>query len=349
MSNHPLISEWMTTGVGSFLLLNALAEDARLLCSIAGFDQVLADLRNGESCRSAWHLITGAAMFQRAGTIVCRFYDQSQKSDPDFAIRFNSNEGDVEAKLLLKSDLEEVFEEYAEPLCKKIFAEVMVGDSVHPPVTVIIKDVTVRPDVEDVIKAASELLRGPRVPQRELRRENFNVFVDPAPLGKGLSRGCYILCPRSEKENLRVASRIHKASRQLVSEIAPGRPGIVWLGITRHQNAIFLRDMLTRKFNDGQHSGASVVFLLLSGTHVEQPRRSVVTYGSRIVNSKARTPLSVDISVKPLDLNGDLIALQTLEKGFPAYRVGAVEARYEPGMAPLFLPDFRYVEKSSLE
>jgi hypothetical protein len=348
LSAHPLISEWMTNGCNGFLLLNALAEDARLLQAVSGFDQILKDPCDGELCKPTWHLIRGAAMFRRAGVSVTEFYKQTDKAAPDFSVRFNSVEANVEAKLLVDSDLEEMFGQFGERLYKKIFAEALSRESIHPLVTVIFKNVGDLADPEDIVSSATALLRDPRPAPKEFRTKSFNVFADLAPAGEGLYRGCNILCPRSEKENLRVANRVSKASQQLLSGSASEHPGILWLGLTRHQDAVFLRDQLQRSFDSGRHAGISQAFLLLSGTHLEPPRRTVADYGALVANPNSARPLSTRIPVKPLELNGDLLALHGADRGLSAYRVGAVQVRVGPGMPQLILPDFRRVDGRSL-
>jgi hypothetical protein len=343
-SSQPLIAKWMTNGANAFLLLNALAEDAGLLTSVAGFGQVLEDLRNGGRCLPAWHLVRGAAMFLRTGGVVSQFYEQTEKGAPDFSVKFNGIEANVEAKLLLKSDLEEAFEGYAQTLVKRIFGEVMADEQIHPPVTAIFKDADNLADAGEVANAVAALLRHPKLPAKEFRGASFNVIIGPKPPGVGLFRSFYALCPRSEGENLRVLSRVSKASQQLQSDSAAERPGIVWLGMTRHQNSVFVRNLLLRKFNAGQFSGISQVYLLASGTHLERPMRTVVDYGVRVVNPKSRVTLTATIPVKPLGLIGDLIALHGSEAGLPAYRVGAVETRCGAGMPQLLLPDLRRVD-----
>ena len=202
--------------------------------------------------------------------------------------------------------------------------------------------------MEKVVETVKALVGDARLPPKECRNRSFNVFVGTRPSGSGLFRGCNILCPRSEKENLRVASRVREASKQLLSDNGTERPGILWLGLTRHQSAISLRDLLLRKFDAGQYSGISQAFLLDSGTHLEPPRRSVVDYGARIVNTRSRNVFSSEVPVKPLDLSGDAIALHAVRKGLSRYRVCAVESRYVPGMPQLLLPNFREINQESL-
>jgi hypothetical protein len=105
-SNHPLIAEWMTNGANAFLLLNALAEDARLLTSVPGFDEIVRDLRENKQCQQSRR-----QCFSEGGAAVSKFYEESDERAPDFLIRFNSIEVNVEAKLLLECDLEDTFHE----------------------------------------------------------------------------------------------------------------------------------------------------------------------------------------------------------------------------------------------
>jgi hypothetical protein len=339
----------MTNGANAFLLLNALAEDARLLISVPGFDRVLKDLRDGTLYESARHAIRGAAMFRRAGAVVSQFYEQTERDAPDFSVRIDDIEANVEAKLLQRSDLEEAFQSYGKTLCKRIFEKAMPDELIHPSVTVIFKDVGNLEDAGEVANAVADLLRDPRLPPKEHRGASFNVFVDPKPSGAGLFRSFSALCPRSEKENLRVSSRVSKASRQLQSDLASDRPGILWLGMTRHQNSVFVRNLLLRKFIAGQFSGVSQVFMLGSGTHLAPPRRTVVDYGARVVNPNSIVRLTATIPVKPLDLIGDLIALHNSEPGLPAYRFCEVQTKYGPGMPQLMLPDIRHLDQKMLE
>src|SRR5712692_10629737 len=165
-SQHPVVSAWMANGANAFLLLNALAEDARLLVSVPRFGDVLKDLRHRKRCRPAWHVVRAAAMFQRAGVAVTEFYEQTNEKIPDFSITFDSVEANVEAKLLTKSDVEDAFEEYAKPLLHRIFAEVMAKEAIYPAVTIIVKNAAHLPDPDEVGNASKTLVNGP---PKELR------------------------------------------------------------------------------------------------------------------------------------------------------------------------------------
>ena len=72
-------------------------------------------------------------MFQRAGVLVSEFHEQNDQSNPDFSININSTKVNVEAKLLVESDLEAAFHAYSDPLRQRIFDEVMAQEAIHPP------------------------------------------------------------------------------------------------------------------------------------------------------------------------------------------------------------------------
>jgi hypothetical protein len=217
---------------------------------------------------------------------------------------------------------------------------------VHPPVTIVIKDIGTLPQPAEIIQTAAMLLHDSKSAPKEHRGAHFNLFLGEPPVGKRLFRHCFVLCPRSGKENFRVATRIRKASRQLMSERVAGHPGIFWLGMTRFQNAQLIRSMLMRHFDEGKYPGVSQAFLIHSGIHLGTPRRTVIDYGARIVNAKSRVPLLSTFPVRPLDLLGDVLALPEL--GLPAYRVGAVETRVGPDMPQLQLPDLRNLDQQDL-
>jgi len=344
-SNHPLGTEWATNGAGAFLQLNALADDIRLIQTAPGFNAVLDDLRDGKQCRAAWHTIRTAAMFARGGAPVCEFFPQADVKVPDFVIRTSSRKINVEAKLLLGSDKEEEFTDFAFPLLDAILKQAMSSEAVHPPVMVVFRNAEQLPPARAVFDTVSALLRDGNAPQsRAVKSELFNVFVDPAPTTTGLYRLCHLLCPRSENENLRVASRARAASHQLLSDMARKGPGIMWLGVTEHQDARSVYDLLMRKFRDAQYPGISAAILSLSGTHMEPPRRTVVDYLLTISNPRAKSTLPARVPLKPLDLSPRLIDLQQTLRGVSAYRCAASEVRVREDTKGVFLPDIRRID-----
>ena len=65
-TNHLLIQRWNNNGANAFLELNALAEDARLLEGMPGFEGIVADLKNSDRALPTWHALHCAALFERA-------------------------------------------------------------------------------------------------------------------------------------------------------------------------------------------------------------------------------------------------------------------------------------------
>lgn len=348
-SRHPLGAEWATNGSCAFLELNRLADDARLIRRVPGFDGLIGDLRDGQRCRAAWHVIRAAASFARGGTPVLEFFAQGQAKIPDFAVGTLSRKINVEAKVLMSSDREEQFSAFATPLLDAIFKDALAAEAVHPPVTVVFRDSDSLPPAEAVLSTISDLLtEGAATVRRTARAELFSVFVDPPPATTGLYQLCYLLCPRSEKENLRVQSRAREASHQLLSDMAQRRPGIMWLGLTQHQDAGFLHKLMNRRFNAGQYPGISGMVLSLSGTHLEPPRRTVVDYLLTFKKPRAKFTLPTPVPLKSPDLCGPLLALQASLSGISAYRVAKSGVRISQEVRGVALPDIRRIDPTWL-
>jgi hypothetical protein len=335
-SGHPLIAEWMTKGANSFLLLNALAEDLRLLVSVSRIDDVLKDLRHPRRCRAAWHVIKAAAMFQRGGATVLEFFAQSNQKVPDFSVRFNSAEANVEAKLLTESDVEVAFTNYASPLVDRLLQVVIPKNSRYRGFTIIVKDSETLPDVNEVVDAVVSLLDSS---SDELKTTSFNIFPGVEPF-------FYILCPRSEKENIRVEARVRQASEQLLSDTASDRPGILWVGVTEQQDPLPIRERLAQRFDRNRFDGVGAAILSRAGTHLTNPRRSVIDLLTTIVNPKSRCPLPM-IPIKPLDLYGSLDKYLR-DGGIPVYRVGKAVMTVGTTPVRLHLPDIRRIKPELL-
>ena len=345
-SQHPLVIEWMTAGANSFLQLNALAEDIRILQSVRGLDAVLEDLRLGEQSLSTWHVLRAAAMFCRAGARVDEFFAQSSVKVPDFSLSYHSVQANVEAKLLTTSEIEESFHEYAKPILDRIFVQIMNEERLHPPVSVIIKDALNLPVADEVIRSVEILLK--HAPG-QLRNRSFNIFVEaPLEVPTTLYKRCYILCPRSNKEDLRVSTRIRDASHQLQAQGLSTVSGIACVGMTQQQDPIAVRGLLLRKFRDGQYSGVSAAILLLSGTHIQPPRRSVIDLFSTISNPKSHAPLPLPFPFKALDFMKRLED-HFNEPGIPAYRVLASQIRKTDENVNIRLDDVRRISPDLLK
>jgi hypothetical protein len=222
----------------------------------------------------------------------------------------------------------------------------MIEERRHPPVTVIIKDPSNLPEPEEVVRSVEILLK--HAPG-QLRNQSFNIIVEAPPeLATTPYKRCYILCPRSSKEDLRVNARIRDASHQLLAQSLSTVSGIACIGITQQQDPIAARELLLRKFRDGQYSGVSAAILLLSGTYIQPPRRSVIDLYSAISNPKSQAPLTVPIPFKALDF------MKRLEDhfndpGIPAYRVCAAQTRKTEQGLNLRLDDVRRITPEFLQ
>lgn len=339
---HPILQRWKTCGAGAFLELNTLASDLKVVSGADGFETVVHDLKNPNTCASTWHTVHAAALLGRApGTQVERFFPQADESLPDFLVLHQGQKVMCEAKLLAKSGQEEAFEAYASQLSQRIMNEVLAGASTHPSVTVVLKNVHSLPPVDDVVRVVAEGRAYYSEGRLEYRSPAFNVFLDPAQSmasGVGESRSCFLLCPKSEKEDLRVQRPGAKASRQLSSKTAADHPGMLLLGITNLQDPGYVVSLFRRRFEGGQYPGISGAMLIHAGTHMEQPLRAPLDLIATVRNDRSTQP-HPNLPLQPAGLIGPLPAEPSEE--IPAYRHLSHEVRVGDGFGGLFMPDLR--------
>jgi hypothetical protein len=145
--NHPLRRRWSNNGANSFLELNGLAEDLRIIDSVPGIDALVEELKNSEKSEPARHVIRCAALFGRDKNIrILEFPAQKSATIPDFFLGLNGSSLAVEAKLLSESSEEKMFEEYADMLVRQIFTHVVGAIAIYPQISVIIKNSNALPD-----------------------------------------------------------------------------------------------------------------------------------------------------------------------------------------------------------
>jgi hypothetical protein len=341
-SQHPLVREWMANGANAFLQLNRLAEDLRLITPVPRFGDILEDLRDGKRCLPAWHTVKIAAMFQRAGATVSEFYGHSGGKIPDFQLKIGSLKANVEAKLLTTSDVEEGFTTYAQLLLREITNKVLSDEAVYPIIKIILKSAEEPPPIGTVVDSVRGLLD---TFGKELRAASFNVFAQSAPPTKSsLFRTIHVLCPCSEKENIRVLSRVKDAAHQLASDDASEYPGILWIGLSAYQDPLAVRNRLLSNFTQNKFGGISSVVLSLSGTHLEPPRRTVIDLWGTIKNQNCLHPLESPVPFQALDLAGALDRHFPADGGIPAYRACSAETRLTTGTEGVRLEDIRRID-----
>lgn len=328
---HPVLERWRTCGAGAFLELNALAMDLREVETVEGLDTVLNDLRDRDTCLSTWHTVHSAALLSRpAESCVVRFYPQTDESLPDFLLSSAGERVACEAKLLAKSGQEEAFEAYASGLSQEVLTRVVAAEEVHPTLTVVLKDVGNLPPTEDVVEALKTTRESFSGETLKYRSQAFNLFIErseySAP-GVSVQRSCYILCPKSEKEDLRVHRPGSKASKQLSATTTAEHPGMLLLGVTRLQEPAFVADLFRRRFAVGRYPGISGVILIQSATYMQPPVRAPLD----LVGSFRNKLASKQLPNIPLGPVGLLAGFPVRAGSIPAYNHLVQEARMGQG------------------
>ncbi len=347
---HPILQRWKTRGAGAFLELNALASDLRVVSGVDGFAAVLEDLKNSNTCLATWHTIHSAALLGRApGVKIVQFFPQTDEPLPDFSVAHEGQTVMCEAKLLAKSGQEEVFDLYASHLLERINTGVTTEKCIHPSITVVLKSVHSLPPVDDVVRVVAEGLT--RYSNRPLvyRTGTFNVFLDSSQsLVSNVteSRSCFLLCPKSEKEDLRVHSRGAKASRQLTSKAAADHPGLFFLSITYLQDSRHVANLFRKRFDIGQYSGIAGLVLIQSGTHLEPPVRAPIDLIATVRNSRSIRP-HPNLTFQTVGLAGRFPS--NLREEIPAYRHLSHEIRVGDGFAGVVVPDIKALKREMLE
>ena len=328
---HPILQDWSRAGYDSFLWLNALADDLRVLEGVRGLDAVLKDLRNTKLYKPTRHVLHSAALFARAGNVIERFYPQTSNALPDYEIVVDSKRVAVEAKILLRSDVEQRFGYYAEGFVKQLYSQVLTWDAVHPEVYVVVKDAHTLPSFEDifsVIKAGIAQFNGKKL---EFRSAQFNVFLSEPQRGFEAFLFCQVLCPRSPRENLRAESRGKDASKQLQSGLTANLPGIFHLEIDRHQDPQDIHDLFQKRFKQQQFRGIGGVILSRTNICYGPPVAMLVDALGIFQNPSAVRPVPVELSLRGINPLLDLSKLTAFDKPkIPAYWHGDARAKLPP-------------------
>jgi hypothetical protein len=281
-------------------------------------------------------------MFQRAGVTVSEFYKQTGRKIPDFSLEFGAVNANVEAKLLTTSDVEETFLTYAQKLKDQIVEGPMAAEGVYQTVRIIVKSAHELPEIGMIVNSVKSLFD---ISGTELRSKHFNLFIDPStPTTSTLFRAIHILCPRSDKENLRVISRVKDAAQQLGSDDASGHSGILWIGLTLQQDPLAIRNQLSSSFERSRFPNISSVVLSLSGPCTEPPRRSVIDLVTVIKNQKCSRPLPKLVPFQGLDLMRDLNTYVPADAGVAAYRMSSAETRVVAGAEVIRIADIRRID-----
>ncbi|MFT6791758.1 MAG: hypothetical protein ACJA04_000971 [Cellvibrionaceae bacterium] len=351
---HPLLMRWLSNGCYSYLELNALAEDIRLIENKPNFKTILNGLKSKNTCIATWHVIHCAAMFERGEKcVVSRFHAQTSKTSPDFSLNIDGKYYPVECKRLIESDYEVEFNKYAKKLLTSIKSSILTGKLIYPQISIVIKCYESLPEISRVTETIKEGMGKFQGQSIKGAFEQCNIFIDPQNLTKkdfSSHKSVYIFCPRSIKENTRVEGRIKSASKQLKqydSEIS----GLVCIGIGQHQDPYYIGDKLVERFKRGELRSVSGVILLRSGTFLGKPKYTVSDLTGMISNVNATMKLPrKNLKFRPLGMHGTLTDDRNLNE-VSSYRVASVEGtRVNLSSGTLLsAPNIKYIPKEMLE
>lgn len=326
---HPVLSAWRWGGPEAFLQLNALAEDLRTLAGVPGLGAALHDLKQVNGYEPTRHVLRMAAMMGRARTRVLQLFEPSNDSIPDFEIEVAGAPITVEAKQLTDSEPQQKFSAFGNKLKDRIMKEVFTGSENYPVTHVVVKDAHALPTEQAVMDCIRNALSSYTGTSTVRRSRRFNVFLDPEPASDAFVdyRSIHVVCPRSPKENLRIARRAEKSNRQLRSHDKGKRPGLLCLGLTEHQDAHLVAEVLRKKFKGGQLRGVSGVILHAPAHHEGPDPRVVLELITSVDNPNALVPPPSNIQIKPLGAALDLFEQTPRTEAVSAYRLGIVTGR----------------------
>jgi hypothetical protein len=349
---HPIIQKWISSSPDSYLHLNALAEDLRVVAEADGIQHVLADLRDVDRCNATWHALHVAALFGRAqGAKVDRFFPQTDESLPDFHVSTPVGSFACEAKALASSGTERAFGDYARQLSSRIEQVLMNEDQIYPVITVVVKDSESPPPPEQVISAIRIHLNQYDGSQVSFRSNGWNAFLDPVSrFAEGFSqvRAINVLGKRSEKEDLRVHRHGKQASKQLSGIATREVPGLLALAIGDLQEPEFLEAMFRRRFSAGDYSGLSAAVLIRSGTHTGPPTGAPLDLVAVIPNDEAALKMP-PVRLQPVGLLGRLRDANP-KPHVAAYRYQMIQGKVlsEGTNCMLGIPDLRWLTPDML-
>jgi len=347
---HPVLQKWVTNGANAFLELNALAEDMRCLSDATGFEHVLRDLKERQTCLSTWHTLHSAALLARNPlSAVDRFFPQTDETLPDFLLRSPDGLVACEAKHLTKSRQEEAFTVFASDLSNQVKTKLLKEDTSYPTLTIVIKSAEMRPDIDFLLQAISTGLEKCKGTPVTFRHSQVNIFFEPPDASPdACQKTIYILGRKSDKEDLRVQKRGQQASTQLAVPEARDYPGLLILSVGHPQDPEFIETLFRNRFERGEYSGISAAMLIRSGTQLSPPQAAPADLISIIRNPRTSRPLP-NLRLDPVGFIGRLRNKDQTPQ-VPAYRYQSKEIRFVAarGDQGIYIPDLRHLTPEML-
>ena len=342
--SHPILAAWQRCDLGSFLTLNSLAADLRQLTAVEGLTSVLHDLKQERGYHGALLTLHSAAMFQRGGSQVVKFFEPSVDSVPDYLISVNEMTRPVEVKQLTESEQSKRFTTYAESLTAAIKAHIFDDFSNFPAITIVLKDADQLPDSNDILGIIKDLFKIGRNLHLDARSRLFNIFTNPdAPKGWTRFRRVNFICPRSPKENTRLLRNVEQANKQLKYWNNGKSPGLLCLGITKYQEPQDVFDFISSKFNGDQYRSISDAVILEAGHHIGPPLLSTLDLWCGLRHPYAHFPAPLNTGFRAEGSWGNLLQVRPKEASISTYQTSFVEADIARDGARdqrLILPDY---------
>ncbi len=341
---HPLTSMWLTRGSGSYIRLNALAEDCKLLDGKPGFDTALKNLLRTPQFHPSLHVLHSAALFERSrpGSVL-ELEPSTKGRSHDFTVADRTVELSMEAKYLQDSAKSRGFGAWAVS-CLKSMKSGLPNDDYLPQVFIVIKDVDSLPSSDEFLSQTSRAIRASSGAISAIRRESHNIFIEPAPeVQDHFSRylSFHFLCPKGKNEDDRVLERVRRASKQLAPSDRPGHTGILILGITEMQNPHEVATLISRGFQRQKYRNISNVMLLRCGDDCRRPKAGFLDLLSMFSNPNAHRPFNGPFHMRPISGYADLFLNSPDFGGVPAYRYSETSATVKKLGGGFNIPNIR--------
>lgn len=327
---HPLISMWLTRGSGSYVRLNALAEDCKLLDKKPGFEIALGNLRRTPQYHSSLHVLHSAALFERSrpGSVL-EIEPSTEDLSHDFTVADGSVEIFVEAKYLQNSAKAQGFGAWSSS-CSESAGTILPGRDHLPQVFVVVKDFDFRPSSDALLEQISLAIEASADAFAAIRRRGHNIFVEPAPEVEGhfsKYRSFHFLCPKAKSEDDRVLERVRSASKQLSSSNQMKRTSLLILGLTEMQSPHEVAALISRGFARKKYQNISNVMLLRCGDDCRPPKAGFLDLLSMFSNPNAHRPINGPFHMRPISGCVDLFSNSQDIGGVPAYRYSVTSAK----------------------
>ena len=348
--NHPLTNVLTQFEPSSFLRMNLLAEDLRILEKTDGLEQVLNDLRHSDRCLPSWHVINSAALFARAsGQSITRFFEQDEIINPDFEVSTQNGLVAIEAKYFMESESQIEFGRRADPIARQVIDQVLSQPIIHPIVTILIRNPDFIPPIDYLLACVRTALKGFGGAATFLTTPHCNVIIQPCTLplrAMSTYRCCLVLSLRSANENLRVESRAKHASKQLSDISAKGKPSILCLRIGQKQTLKEIQAILTKRFNKNHLGNISSVMVTEPSCHSHPVHGHFINQVVGLfANHTAQVQLQGDLKMHAhgqINKWDDVIEEVDV---VPVYNYGIAEGKGN-GQFAISCPDYRHFRTS---